>query len=623
MSAPPTGILFYEPRAKPLSTIGLIQPGAYYQFYLTGTTTPTNVYADGGLVTPLSQVPGTGGTTAASDGRLVPIYLNPSITYRVQLYSAVNTLLEDTDPFVPQPLPSQATIGQSLYPQTSSETTAGVTPVNYQYPSGTVDRYGTNTTPGTTDMSAAVRMALDSVPANGGRIQFLAGAVYKIPTVVYVPQRYGAGNDGIIIEGNNANIVGAGLGTGTIFQSGTGQFSTVAKGGAPNFGLGNELTTTLHYGDQIKNLSFTNFGIAISQFNCIFGCKLENLLFELGAQAVSVDRCFYQRWENLNAGFQNSGSSCGIIFQLNDNNNDMTFTGCHAVGATSFGTGWQMSNGVEGCAWLGCSAEQCVTGWSNTGEILGSVMSGGYFETNTTAINLGTNILDGFNIDGVFFVSNTTAIAGSASSWINGRLGPCHFDSSGTNLVTLTGANNTCTVELSPQFFSEAQSTATASQVPSNFAIASGVQIEGRRIVFASAVNESAEMICEDLSNVGPPRFAYSGGPVDEGLQTGFWLPFCTQTNSSGSSTFLTQIGFSTNRMVVLFDLVGTITAGGSGNVQLSGIIFAGGASILRSDTNVTYTVTPSNSSSKLLLTVAGSGFSGKTISWQGQIRHV
>lgn len=161
MSAPPNGVLFYEPRAKPLSTTGQQQPGSYYQFYLTQTTTPTNVYADGGLVTPLSQTPGTGGTTAASDGRLVPIYLDPSVIYRVQLYSSFGVLLEDTDPFIPQALNSAGAIGKILYPQTPDELALGVTPTNFFYPAGYVDRYGTNTTPGTTDMTTAIQTAIN------------------------------------------------------------------------------------------------------------------------------------------------------------------------------------------------------------------------------------------------------------------------------------------------------------------------------------------------------------------------------------------------------------------------------------------------------------------------------
>lgn len=171
MSAPPNGVLFYEARAKPLSTIGLIQPGAYYQFYLTGTLTPAPVYANGSLTTPLSQTPGTGGTTAASDGRLLPIYLDPAITYRYQLYTFFGFLLEDVDPYIPVSVPSQAQIGQVLYPQSAAEIALTVVPTNFAYPPGHVYRYGTNTTPGTTDMTTAINTAANVCRQGGYTLQ--------------------------------------------------------------------------------------------------------------------------------------------------------------------------------------------------------------------------------------------------------------------------------------------------------------------------------------------------------------------------------------------------------------------------------------------------------------------
>ena len=42
------------------------------------------------------------------------------------------------------------------WPQTSAESSAGVTPTNYQYEPGNVLRYFTNTTPGTTDATTAI-----------------------------------------------------------------------------------------------------------------------------------------------------------------------------------------------------------------------------------------------------------------------------------------------------------------------------------------------------------------------------------------------------------------------------------------------------------------------------------
>jgi len=47
----PTGILFVDPQIKPLSPTGAPQAAAYQLFFLTGTLTPANVYADGALTT--------------------------------------------------------------------------------------------------------------------------------------------------------------------------------------------------------------------------------------------------------------------------------------------------------------------------------------------------------------------------------------------------------------------------------------------------------------------------------------------------------------------------------------------------------------------------------------------
>jgi hypothetical protein len=46
-------------------------------------------------------------------------------------------------------------------PRTAAEISEGVTPVDYSKPPGNVLRYGTNTTPGTTDMTAAIQAAID------------------------------------------------------------------------------------------------------------------------------------------------------------------------------------------------------------------------------------------------------------------------------------------------------------------------------------------------------------------------------------------------------------------------------------------------------------------------------
>jgi len=54
--------------------------GAEWAFYLTGTSTPTNVYSDGALTSSLGDT-----VTADGSGWFVPIYLDDTITYRAVL----------------------------------------------------------------------------------------------------------------------------------------------------------------------------------------------------------------------------------------------------------------------------------------------------------------------------------------------------------------------------------------------------------------------------------------------------------------------------------------------------------------------------------------------------------
>lgn len=179
--ATPTGILFNDPRAKPTSAAGIAQPGAYYQYYLTQTTAPATVYKDGALTIPAVQTPTTGDTTLAGDGRLIPIYLNPNVIYRVQLYSAIGALLEDTDPYV-------VPLGGPLYPQTAAEQAAGVTPTNFGYPFGDIRRYGGVCDSGTTDNKTPLQNALNACAGyTPVTIPSVSGQYYKVGDRVTCP----------------------------------------------------------------------------------------------------------------------------------------------------------------------------------------------------------------------------------------------------------------------------------------------------------------------------------------------------------------------------------------------------------------------------------------------------
>lgn len=89
-----TGVLFYLPQARQLSVAGALLPGWYAQFFITDTDTPTPVYSDGDLSSPLGVE-----VEADSAGVMEPVYLNPAVVYRVKIFRADDTLVVDVDPF--------------------------------------------------------------------------------------------------------------------------------------------------------------------------------------------------------------------------------------------------------------------------------------------------------------------------------------------------------------------------------------------------------------------------------------------------------------------------------------------------------------------------------------------
>src|SRR5262245_48340333 len=87
-----SGVLFFLPNARQLSLGGSIMPGFKLKFFRSGTTTPAPVYSDGALSSSLGTE-----VQAESDGHVRAIYLDPAITYRVQITDADDVLQPDGD----------------------------------------------------------------------------------------------------------------------------------------------------------------------------------------------------------------------------------------------------------------------------------------------------------------------------------------------------------------------------------------------------------------------------------------------------------------------------------------------------------------------------------------------
>jgi hypothetical protein len=110
----------------------------------TINTGEVDVYFNGALLTTGTDYTETNGTTITLLFDLVP-------TDQVQIiYGQVTDILTV----------DEQDVGQALYPQTAAEIAAGITPTDFRYPVGYVLRYGSNSVPGTTDMTTSIRNAI-------------------------------------------------------------------------------------------------------------------------------------------------------------------------------------------------------------------------------------------------------------------------------------------------------------------------------------------------------------------------------------------------------------------------------------------------------------------------------
>lgn len=157
--------LFASPWVRPLTDSGEIMPGAKLQFYLTGTTTPSPVYADSSLETELPNP-----VIADGDGRFPPMYMDPVVTYRAQLYDADDVLQPDgdVDPYTP---PRDYAPGTILtFFGTAEQRDAAYPPASW----GVCD--GTNGTPDLRDRFPIGVSGSKSIGDTGGDVTTVTGA---------------------------------------------------------------------------------------------------------------------------------------------------------------------------------------------------------------------------------------------------------------------------------------------------------------------------------------------------------------------------------------------------------------------------------------------------------------
>ena len=167
--------LFTLPQVVVFDTNAALVSGAKANFYIAGTLTRQNTYTDSALTTPHANP-----VVADGNGLLDPIYLDATLNYKVDITDSLDSSLEGYPIDNITAALTATEVGTALWPVTTAETSAGVTPTNVEYEPGKVLRYGTNTTPGTTDMTAAFTSAVAQNDAGGASVKITGVTTYLV-----------------------------------------------------------------------------------------------------------------------------------------------------------------------------------------------------------------------------------------------------------------------------------------------------------------------------------------------------------------------------------------------------------------------------------------------------------
>ena len=188
---------FNLPKAVPLTTAAGLYPSAKLYFYVTGTSTDKSVYTDAALGTPHAQP-----VVADANGFFAPIWLANDVAYRVTLKTSAGATVNGYPvDGVGGPILA-GDIGSAIWPITSAEQAASVTPTNYGYPPGDVRRYGADPT-GVADSAAAWNAAIAQCKETNGN-PVVGPGTYLVKSTV-------------LIDGDNVKML---LGE-TTFNAGT------------------------------------------------------------------------------------------------------------------------------------------------------------------------------------------------------------------------------------------------------------------------------------------------------------------------------------------------------------------------------------------------------------------
>jgi hypothetical protein len=242
--SPPMYLQFFDPNNSGAPLVG----GKLFT-YVAGTSTKQATWTDS-----TQSVQNNNPIILDSNG-VANVWLDPTLLYKFVLSPANDTdppnsplrSVDNISPLLSAAALTPAIVGPGLYPKTATEVSAGVTIVNFNYPPLTVDRYGTNTTPGTTVMTTAWQAAINVAKKNGGVVTWGPGP-YLIDAALDLTNPVGS---------QNCTFALIGQGRFKAPTNSTGQTATpsiIVKHASP----GNAFDTTGSQGIHFENMSIAS-----------------------------------------------------------------------------------------------------------------------------------------------------------------------------------------------------------------------------------------------------------------------------------------------------------------------------------------------------------------------------
>ena len=340
---------------------------------------------------------------------------------------------------IPVPV-TQAAIGGLLYPLTAAEIATSVTPVNFQYAPGNVLRYGTNTTPGTTDMRPAIVNAhVVALAAAGAQVVFPTGTYYISTGIGWSPD--------VPVRGDGNVWITTAITSGILWQIST-QFGTITEPVA----IGAGSTTWMSGAFTVINTTGINSNTAVAFFygstigsgqSCV-NVKTNNLRTKgwgtsggAGGALSFGTNCYICTWDQ----YESSGDACSIYLQAGYTNllERMIFTNSTFSGAASVVRAAAANLGGE-FHFIGCSFDYSTTVLeSNTYQGLSLLLTDCHLENNGAIAFFNPIGTSSGGSTGVTIILDSYDVLALSSTYTNAMLvnlgANCYIQSTGLSLT--------------------------------------------------------------------------------------------------------------------------------------------------------------------------------------------